>query len=211
MIEPQPGRYFIGASPELLAEVRAPFFRSTALAGTARRGETEAEDDRLGQELMQSPKERQEHAIVLNTIVEKLSALAEDVYYPTRPGLRKLGNVQHLETPIQGHLAPGRGVLEVVAALHPTPALGGWPQSAAQSYLNQAEPFGRGWYAAPIGWFDPWGNGLFAVGIRSGLFKENTATLFAGAGIVTGSEPGQEWRETELKFKPLLEAIGAQP
>jgi isochorismate synthase EntC len=121
-----------------------------------------------------------------------------------------LGNVQHLETPIHGRLAPSWGVLDVAAALHPTPALGGWPKEAAQAYLAEAEPFNRGWYAAPVGWFDPWGNGLFAVAIRSGLLQGSQASLFAGAGIVEGSDPLQEWQETGLKFRPMLEAIGAQ-
>jgi menaquinone-specific isochorismate synthase len=208
MIEPQPGQVFLGASPELLAEVRAPSFRTAALAGTIKRGNTPVEDDQLGQKLLKDPKERQEHAIVIRAIQGKLTPLTVALDIAPTPSLRKLGNVQHLETSIQGKLAYGWGVLDVVAALHPTPALGGWPQDAAQTYLALAEPFERGWYAAPIGWVDPWGNGLFAVGIRSGLFDGRTATLFAGAGIVADSNPTREWQETGLKFKPLLDAIG---
>jgi menaquinone-specific isochorismate synthase len=208
MIEPQPGQVFLGASPELLAEVRAPSFRTAALAGTIKRGNSPLEDDRLGQDLLEDPKERQEHAIVIRAIQGKLTPLTVALDIAPTPSLRKLGNVQHLETSIQGRLAYGWGVLDVVAALHPTPALGGWPQDAAQIYLAQAETFERGWYAAPIGWVDPWGNGLFAVGIRSGLFTGQTATLFAGAGIVADSNPTKEWQETGLKFKPLLDAIG---
>jgi menaquinone-specific isochorismate synthase len=208
MIEPQAGQVFLAASPELLAEVNAPIFRTTALAGTIRRGSTPAEDDRLGQALLNDPKERQEHAIVIRVIQDKLAPLAVAVETAPAPRLRKLGNVQHLETAIQGKLAYGWGVLDVVAALHPTPAMGGYPQAGAQAYLAQAEPFERGWYAAPVGWIDPWGNGLFAVGIRSGLFSGQAATLFAGAGIVADSNPAKEWQETGLKFKPLLEALG---
>lgn len=208
MIEPQPDQVFIGASPELLAEVHAPTFHTTALAGTIRRGSTPDEDNLLGQSLLNDPKERQEHAIVIRAIQGKLAPLAVAVETAPAPCLRKLGNVQHLETAIQGKLAYGWGVLDVVAALHPTPAMGGWPQAEAQAYLAQSEPFERGWYAAPVGWVDPWGNGLFAVGIRSGLFSGQTATLFAGAGIVADSNPAREWQETGLKFKPLLEALG---
>lgn len=206
-IEPQEGQCFLGASPELLAEVCAPEFRSTALAGTIRRGVTPDEDQQLGDELLNSAKERQEHAIVVNTLDTKLRAIAEQVQIDPQPSLRKLGNLQHLETAIHGRLKPGWGVLDVIAALHPTPALGGWPREEAQKYISQAETFSRGWYAAPIGWFDTDGNGLFAVGIRSGLFIDKLATLFAGAGIVAGSNALQEWRETELKFAPLLQAI----
>jgi menaquinone-specific isochorismate synthase len=211
MIEPQAGQVFLGASPELLAEVRAPSFHTAALAGTIKRGNSPQEDDQLGQDLLDDPKERQEHAIVIRAIQGKLTPFTVALDIAPTPSLRKLGNVQHLETSIQGRLAYGWGVLDVVAALHPTPAMGGWPQDAAQTYLAQAEPFERGWYAAPIGWVDPWGNGLFAVGIRSGLFSGQTATLFAGAGIVADSDPTKEWQETSLKFKPLLEAIGGAP
>ena len=222
LIEPErqgpssPGQAFLGASPELLAAVeydqaaRATTFQTAALAGTARRGSNQTEDARLAQELLDSSKEREEHAIVVQAIETKLASLASELDISPEPRLRKLGNVQHLETPIHGRLAYGRGVLDVVAALHPTPALGGWPQAPAQDYLATAEPFTRGWYAAPVGWFDPFGNGLFAVGIRSGLFNDRTATLFAGAGIVADSDPLKEWQETGLKFKPLLEAIGGQ-
>ncbi len=210
MIEPQPGQVFLGASPELLAEVCAPHFRTTALAGTARRGASEEQDQALGQALLDNPKERAEHSIVVSAIQEKLAPLADTLQTAAAPHLRKLGNVQHLETGIQGQLAYGWGVLDVVAALHPTPAMGGWPGPAAQAYLSAVEPFSRGWYAAPVGWFDPLGNGLFAAAIRSGLIADNTVTLFAGAGILAGSDPDKEWQETGLKFKPILEALGGE-
>lgn len=208
MIEPQPGQVFLGASPELLAEVSAPQFCTAALAGTARRGTSPEHDQAFGQGLLSSPKERNEHAIVVRAIQEKLGPLTETLQIAAAPQLRKLGNVQHLETRIHGRLARGWGVLDVVAALHPTPAMGGWPGPAAQAYLAKVEPFSRGWYAAPIGWFDPLGNGLFAVAIRSGLISAGTATLFAGAGIVAGSDPNKEWQETNLKFKAILDALG---
>ena len=210
MLEPEPGQVFLGASPELLAEVSAPGFRSAALAGTIRRGNTPAEDARLGQALLDSAKDRLEHAIVVRAIQGKLESLAETLEIAPAPTLRRLGNLQHLETAISGQLAPGWGVLDVAAALHPTPALGGWPQQPAQDYLTQAEPFSRGWYAAPIGWVDPWGNGIFAVAIRSGLISRQSVTLFAGAGIVGDSQPVKEWQETGLKFRPLLDAIGGR-
>lgn len=210
LVEPEPGQVFLGASPELLVEASAPLFRSTALAGSMARSHDPQADQALGQALLDSPKERAEHAIVVQAIQEKLAPLVESLVTAAQPGLRRLGNVQHLETPIHGRLAPGWGVLDVAAALHPTPALGGWPKEAAQAYLAEAEPFNRGWYAAPLGWFDPWGNGLFAVAIRSGLLQGNQATLFAGAGIVEGSDPLKEWQETRLKFRPMLEAIGAR-
>ena len=208
MIEPKPGQAFLGASPELLAEVRAPLFHTTALAGTVRRGNTQEEDEQLGQFLLSNPKDHQEHEIVINAIRENLASLAESLEVAPVPKLRVLGNLMHLETPFQGRLRRGWGVLDVAAALHPTPALGGWPRQAAQAYLAEAEPFERGWYAAPVGWVDPWGNGIFAVAIRSGIINNQSATLFAGAGIVADSNPANEWYETGLKFKPMVEALG---
>ena len=108
----------------------------------------------------------------------------------------------------------GEGLIRIdvqtgqVTTLLPLPALGGWPRQAAQAYLAEAEPFERGWYAAPVGWVDPWGNGIFAVAIRSGIINNQSATLFAGAGIVADSNPANEWYETGLKFKPMVEALG---
>lgn len=208
LVEPQADQVFLGASPELLASVQAPVFDTTALAGTIRRGLTPQEDEQLGRYLLMNAKDGQEHAIVVQAIQENLAPLAEALEVAPQPTLRKLGNLMHLETPIHGRLRRGWGVLDVVAALHPTPALGGWPRQTAQDFLSRAEPFERGWYAAPVGWMDPWGNGVFAVAIRTGLFSNATATLFAGAGIVADSDPMNEWNETALKFKPLVEALG---
>lgn len=221
LIEPQPGQIFLGATPELLAEVHQPHFRTAALAGTIARGATPQDDDRLGQALLESAKDRHEHSVVVRALQEKLAPLSSQLETASQPSLRKLHNIQHLETPFRGWLVANRGPLDVIAALHPTPALGGWPAAPAQDYLFAAEPFERGWYAAPIGWLDAQGNGLFAVAIRSGLFSDTQSfyehtgenqivcTLFAGAGIMADSDADKEWQETALKFRPLLDAIAA--
>ncbi|MEO8876994.1 MAG: chorismate-binding protein, partial [Polyangiaceae bacterium] len=119
-----------------------------------------------------------------------------------------LGRVHHLATSIVGRLDRPAHVLSLVAALHPTPAVSGLPKQAAADWIRDHESFERGWYAAPVGWFDDQGNGTFAVAIRSALVKNDEAWVFAGAGIVDGSEPDAEFRETQLKQKTILAALG---
>ena len=125
-------------------------------------------------------------------------------------GVLRLSNIQHLHTPITGQLREPAGVLPVVAALHPTPALGGEPREEALQMIDACEPVTRGWYAAPVGWIDHNLDGAFAVAIRSAVVQEKRAWLYAGAGIVADSVPANEWHETGLKFRPLLGALGVQ-
>lgn len=208
LFEPIPGHAFFGATPELLAEVEGSTLRTVAMAGSIRRGATPAEDDALGQQLLATPKERIEHALVVEAIQENLAPLVSELRVPEPPTLCKLSNIQHLQTKIQGRLTGNPGVLPVVKALHPTPAVGGRPRAIALDIINTVEPTERGWYAAPVGWLDYQGNGMFAVAIRSAVSVGSESLLFAGAGIVADSEPEKEWRETELKFRPLAEALG---
>ena len=123
-------------------------------------------------------------------------------------GIYRLSNIQHLYTPITGHLQESGGVLPVVAALHPTPALGGDPRRRAMQVIRESEPVPRGWYAAPVGWLDRHMDGQFAVAIRSAVAQEQRVWLYAGAGIVAESVPEKEWAETALKFRPMLDALG---
>jgi len=119
-----------------------------------------------------------------------------------------LATIQHLQTPIEATLEGDRHVLEIVEALHPTPAVGGGvPPDAAWETIRDAEPFDRGWYAAPVGWFDAAGDGEFAVALRSGVASDETVTLFAGNGIVADSDPDDEWDEVQLKFRPILDEL----
>lgn len=208
LFEPIPGHAFFGATPELLAEVEGATLRTVAMAGSIRRGADPAEDDALGQRLLDTPKERIEHALVVEAIQENLAPLVSDLHVPATPTLCKLSNIQHLQTKIQGRLAGNPGILPVVKVLHPTPAVGGRPRQLALDIINRVEPTERGWYAAPVGWIDYRGNGMFAVAIRSAVSVGSESMLFAGAGIVADSEPEREWRETELKFRSLAEALG---
>ena len=161
----------------------------------------------LGQQLLDTPKEQIEHAHVVDAIRENLGPLVTDMHVASQPGLCRLSNIQHIQTPIEARLGEGLDTLDVVKALHPTPALGGRPRRVALPIINQAEPFSRGWYGAPVGWLDPQNNGMFAVAIRSAVSVGDESMLYAGAGIVADSVPDKEWRETQLKFKPLVDAL----
>lgn len=207
LFEPRPGHTFFGATPELLAEVTGSTVRTMAMAGSIRRGRSPEEDTALGQQLRADPKERHEHALTVEAIRESLEPLVTHLRFPAEPELCRLSNIQHLKTAIEGQLTGQGGILPVVEALHPTPAVGGRPRTTALEIIAAQEPTPRGWYAAPIGWLDQQGNGLFAVALRSAVNVGQQSLLFAGAGIVADSVPRKEWDETELKFKPMLNAL----
>ena len=197
---------FFGATPERLVSLRGRTVETDALAGSTGRGETPAEDEWLARELRDSEKDIHEHQLVVETIREQLSPLAESVTTGER-AIRRLASVQHLQTPIRATLAADEHVLSLVEALHPTPAVGGLPPDAALETIRHAEAFDRGWYAAPVGWIDGDGNGTFTVAIRSGLSRAARAWLFAGAGIVADSDPDREWDEVQLKYRPMLDEL----
>lgn len=205
------GWTFAGASPELLARLRGRHLATASLAGSAPRGSTPEEDRLLGRALLESPKERHEHAVVVRALRESLEPLCRRLEVPAEPRLLPLRTVQHLHTPIAGELVGTAGehsVLDLVAALHPTPAVGGSPRDPALALIRAAEPHGRGWYAGPIGWVDASGDGCFVVGIRSALVADDgRAWLYAGSGVVAGSDPESEYRETRLKLAPVLSAL----
>ena len=144
----------------------------------------------------------------MQAILRHLRHLAHDITSAPAPSLLRLPNIQHLHTPITATLNADVRIWDVVAHLHPTPAVGGVPRERALALIHELEPFARGWYAAPVGWVDAKGDGTFVVAIRSALAVARTLTLYAGAGIVADSDPQREWHETGLKFRPLLEAIG---
>lgn len=133
-----------------------------------------------------------------------------DVKKPAGPQLYKTKSVQHLYTPITGHLKTSASLFDLIEKLHPTPALGGAPQQKAVEIIADIEPMTRGWYAAPIGWMDGRENGEFVVAIRSGLIEGKSARLFAGCGIVEDSDPRSEYEETQIKLKPMISALGGE-
>jgi isochorismate synthase len=206
------GFTFLGATPEYLVRVEDRTVRALGLAGTLPRGATPGEDEALGRELMQSPKLRREHDIVVRMLREALAESCAEVSDDTVPAVVKLANVQHLSTPVQGRLKPGAdaGILGLVERLHPTPALGGHPRADALRWLAANEGFDRSWYAGVVGWADGTGEGEFAVAIRSALVEGASASLYAGCGLVADSEPEAEYAETCQKLRPMLAALGIE-
>jgi isochorismate synthase len=200
-------RCFVGATPEQLAKVEQGKIQTMALAGTASYNATKDSDTPLDSASLWNEKNREEHAIVVETICEALTRVCSAVSAAESPVALKLRNIQHLQTPIQGTLQPGVTILDVLAALHPTPAVGGLPGLAACEMIRANEQLDRGWYAGPVGWVDQHGNGEFAVALRSALVHQNEATLFAGCGIVASSDPLTEYAESSLKFQTMLAAL----
>lgn len=198
---------FLGSTPERLASFRNQFLLTEALAGSIQRGETAREDAYLANSLLASAKNKKEHDFVVRDIEQRLTPLVKEVQRGQHPEIKKLTHVQHLYTPIRGHLNENVSPLEVVEALHPTPAVGGYPRQQAIQYIAELESFNRGWYAGPVGWINAQGQGDFAVAIRSGLLTESEAHFFAGCGIVADSDAAAEWEETNLKLKPMLSVL----
>jgi menaquinone-specific isochorismate synthase len=201
------GESFIGASPERIVRVSQGWLETDALAGTARRGLGAAEDAALGAALLRSEKDRREQRLVLDSIRRRLAPLGVTLEHPEQPTLLRLANVQHLHTPIRARLPEGIRLLDALGQLHPTPAVGGSPREAALAAIPALEGFPRGLYAGALGWINARGGGEFFVGIRSALVQDHTARVYAGAGIVAGSDPEREYAETELKFRALLDAF----
>jgi menaquinone-specific isochorismate synthase len=200
------GRSFIGASPERLVRVSKGVLETEALAGSIRRGRGASEDAALAEELLHAEKDQREHRLVVETIAHRLAQLGLAPEFSAAPGLRRLANVQHLHTPIRAALPAGVRLLDALAALHPTPAVGGIPMTAL-ARIRELEEFPRGLYAGALGWMNARGGGEFFVGLRSALIAGADARVYAGAGIVAGSTPEKEFAETELKFKAMLDAL----
>lgn len=201
------GQTFMGASPERLISIQNHHLITDALAGSAPRGKTAGEDRHFSRSLLSSEKDLHEHQVVIDFILQKLINLGLSPDYFPSPYLLQLSNIQHLWTPITAKVSPHIHLLEILAELHPTPAVAGFPRDIAQQQIRYYENFDRCLFAAPLGWIDHQGNGEFLVGIRSALINGNLARLYAGAGIVAGSEPDKEFAEIQLKFQPLLNAL----
>lgn len=199
------GDTFIGASPELLVSRAGHTVRSEPLAGSAARGADPEQDQRLGDALLSSPKDRSEHAVTVDDAVARLAPLATELAYPSTPHLQRFSTVQHLATSISG--TTDRRLLDLAEALHPTPAVGGFPREAATGLIAKVEGIDRGWYAGGIGWASADGDGEIAVALRCALVSHERATLFAGGGIVAGSDPAAELEETRLKLRPMLDLL----
>jgi menaquinone-specific isochorismate synthase len=207
---PTPDGQFVGASPELLVERRGDRFRSRPLAGTTDR--VHGADSTLPAALLDSTKDAEEHRLVVDAIHDALAPLSDELHVPENPELVHLHNITHLGTTIEGTLRSGDdgglpSVLQLVALLHPTPAIGGVPREAALDLIGRLEDGSRGHYAGPVGWIDGTGDGRFVVGIRAMTVTGDSVALTAGVGIVSGSRPEVELRETGLKFSAVFDAL----
>jgi isochorismate synthase len=199
-----PEAAFIGASPELLVRRSGASVSTVALAGSTRRSSDPAVDDHLGEQLLRSDKDRREQRIVCERIVRALRPHAVWVEAAPEPEIVKVANIQHLATPVIAQLAESHSAIELAGMLHPTPAVGGEPGPKAAAAIVDLEGMDRGWYAGPVGWMDATEDGEFCVALRSALLRDREAHLFAGAGVVAGSDPAAELAETEVKLGALL-------
>ena len=202
-----PEAAFIGASPELLVRRAGSVLSTVALAGSTRRSADPAVDDHLGERLLHSAKDREEHRIVVRTIERSLEPLSVWVTPAEEPALVKVANIQHLATPVRAQLAQPLSVVELAGALHPTSAVGGEPWARAEPLVRELEQLDRGWYAAPVGWMDAFEDGEFCVALRCGLLEGRVAHCFAGGGVVGESQPDAELAETEVKLMAVLPAL----
>ena len=201
------GTAFAGASPELLVRRSGDRAFAQPMAGSVARGASDAEDERLALQLTGSSKDVSEHRVAARFVVDALRPFARSVE-ARGPEVVRFTNIQHLATSVQAQLAdPPADVLTLAAALHPTPAVGGWPRAAADTLIDAMEAMERGWYAGAVGWMDGTGDGELAVALRCGLLWEDGARLYAGVGVMPDSDPARELEETELKFKALLTAL----
>ncbi|WP_338059714.1 isochorismate synthase [Actinomadura welshii] len=197
----------VGATPELLIRRTGGDIESLVLAGTTARGDTPADDRARAARLFASPKDREEHRYAAEMVRDALTPLCADLTVPTEPELLTLPNVTHLASPLRGRLAADRSVLDVVAALHPTPAVCGTPTGTALDLIRELEGMDRGRYAGPVGWVDARGDGEWGIALRCAEIDGTRARLFAGCGIVADSDPDAELAEARTKFRPMQYAL----
>ncbi|WP_337061756.1 isochorismate synthase [Kineococcus sp. G2] len=202
-------RTLVGASPELLVARSGRRVTACPLAGSAPRCADPAEDRRRAQALLTSAKDLTEHAVVADAVRTALAPSCEELHVPAAPELRSSATMWHLATPVTGTLAdPATTSLDLLAALHPTPAVCGVPPAEAARVIAELEPFERGYFTGAVGWCDADGDGEWAVTIRCAEVQGGSVRLFAGAGVVAASDPDAEVAETTAKFRTSLAALG---
>ncbi|KJL34394.1 isochorismate synthase [Microbacterium azadirachtae] len=205
----------IGASPETLVTAQDGVVTARVLAGTAARGADAVTDARAAASLADSPKDNDEHAFAVRSVVASLAPHTTALDAEGGPFILELPNLFHLATDVRARLSDGASALDLAAALHPTAAVAGTPTDAAIAAIRELEPFDRGRYAGPVGWIDGHGNGEWAIALRCAQFDVTGTgsgqpiplTAYAGAGIVAGSDPEAELLETRVKFRPIVDAL----
>lgn len=201
------GQSFVGATPEKILRIKEGLLHTEAIAGTAPRSAHAREDALLSRALLESDKDLREHRCIVEDILSQLSEVNIQAQACASPRILSLANVQHLLTPIEANLSSQTHLLDILRVLHPTPAVCGVPRAEAKASILAMEPFDRGLYAGALGWFNAQGEGEMVVGLRSALISGKKARLYAGGGIVSGSDPDREMAETDWKFKVMLEHL----
>jgi isochorismate synthase len=206
------GSHLVGASPELVVRRRGRKVFSDPLAGTARRSPDRMRDQEIARQLLDTVKEQREHRLVAEAVADALAPFCMNLAVDSEAGITSTATLWHLHTAIKGTLKPDApDALTIAAALHPTPAVCGTPQSAAATLIGELEPIDRRFFAGLAGWVDALGDGEWALSLRCAEVSGSTARLHAGAGIVAGSVPASEDLETEAKFGVGLRALGFEP
>jgi menaquinone-specific isochorismate synthase len=211
MVRRRGGQAFVGASPEELIRRKGRAISTMAMAGTRRRDEAEGPDQALGAELLKSQKDRHEQRLVTQAMTEALLPVVQELVLARVPEVAKLADVQHLRTRLRGTLRKDTDLFSLADALHPSPAVGGLPRAEALAWIADNENMDRGWYAGPIGWIRPGGDGLLVIAIRSVLMDAQRATAFVGCGLVENSDPASEWEESEAKLRPAVRGLAVRP
>ncbi|MEN3584468.1 isochorismate synthase [Streptomyces sp. ZYX-F-203] len=205
------GRTLLGASPELLVSRRGSRVISNPLAGSVPRSDDLAEDVRRAAALLDSAKDLHEHAVVVNAVEEALAGFCADLTVPVRPTLVRTATMWHLSSTVTGTLRSSDTTsLDIASALHPTPAVCGTPTDVARRVIRESEPFDRGFFTGMVGWSDADGDGEWVVTLRCAEAETNSLRLYAGAGVVSASDPQAETAETAAKFRTFLSAVGAE-
>ena len=197
----------VGATPELLIRREDRAVSSLVLAGTMGRGGSKADDDALSRALLASAKNAEEHRYSVESVHDLLEPLCTELQVDPQPFLLQMADYQHLATKVSGVLARDASALALAASLHPTAAICGTPTETAMELIRELEGMDRGRYSGPVGWVDARGNGEWAIALRCGEIDGSRARLFAGCGIVAGSQPDSELAETETKFRPMRRAL----
>jgi menaquinone-specific isochorismate synthase len=197
----------VGATPELLVSRTGDRVFSRVLAGTTARGGNPAADTARVDALLHSAKDLAEHRFAVESLVASLAPHVRDLVVPAEPHPLELSNVTHLATDVVATLEDGSDVLDLLAAVHPTAAVGGTPSDVALDVLAELEPMNRGRYTGPVGWVDARGDGEWGIALRCAQLDGPTARLFAGGGIVAGSDPDDEVLEAQAKLLPMREAL----
>lgn len=198
---------FLGSTPENLFTLQSRNLKTEALAGSISRGNTASMDTIKEKNLKESTKELKEHAYVRDAIRNKLDCLTNHIDFTSHPIIKKYANVQHLYTPISASLTNEINPVDLISLLHPTPAVGGYPEWEAIHHIQELEQLERGWYAGPVGWFNTHQRADFSVAIRSGLIRRKHIQFFAGCGIVEDSDPETEWEESMIKLLPMQKGL----